>query len=232
MWDMTYMNSEVSDVEIWLYNNQIPQSAIEELNTATRNFLLNISLVSYNRENKERTIGSSDGREETATHRLVVHDLRGAWTKPNKDVVFALFDLFMRAQQLKRNLSTEALRMFKVDTSQNPHSVSSPQRHRTSTTSPASTINRGHAASMLQKLIMESENSPNIVYTEDVENELTNDEPKLKGVLACQDDDVIQRQWLIELINSQVMLRGCETSGYAIASAAKTQIWQKVVGLK
>lgn len=84
---MTYMNSEVSNVEIWLHNNQVTGSALDEINNRTvRNFLLNISLVSYNRENKDRTIGSSDGHEETATHRLVVHDLRGAWTKPNKDV--------------------------------------------------------------------------------------------------------------------------------------------------
>jgi hypothetical protein len=45
---------------------------------------------------------------------------------------------------------------------------------------------------------------------------------------ACSDDDLIHNNWLIELINSQVVLRGCETSGYVIASAAKCQIWQKV----
>ena len=230
MWDMTYMNSELSSVEIVLLNNRIPSSADETIDVeSSRSFLLNIKLVSYNRENKEKTLTSSANNPDSPpTHRLIIHDLKGAWTKPNKDVVFALFDLFMRAQQLKRNLSTEALKMFKVEKGHTLHSGTSPIRHRTSTTSPASTISKGHAASMLQKLIMESEINPNPVYTEDVESELSNDEPKLKGVIACQDDDVIQRNWLIELINSQVMLRGCETSGYAIASAAKTQIWQKI----
>lgn len=33
---------------------------------------------------------------------------------------------------------------------------------------------------------------------------------------------------LVELVNSQVMLRGCETSGYVIVSAAKAKILQRL----
>lgn len=32
----------------------------------------------------------------------------------------------------------------------------------------------------------------------------------------------------VELVNSQVMLRGCETSGYVIVSAAKAKILQRL----
>lgn len=196
-------------------------------------YLLSFTRVSYNRENKD-LIPALEGNEETPpTHRLVLHDLRGAWTKENKDVTFALFDLFMNAQMLKRNLSTEALKGFKVEESPPQATSSSPgssksEFARQRLSGSKSSLNKNHAASMLKKLIAESESNPHVVYSEDVESELISDEVKLRGVSGCQDDDVIHKNWLIELINSQVILRGCETKGYVIASAAKCQIWQKI----
>lgn len=56
----------------------------------------------------------------------------------------------------------------------------------------------------------------------------TTREPQLHGIAACQTDDVLHKNWLIELVNSQVMLKGCETAGYMIISAAKTQILQRI----
>lgn len=235
VWSMTYMNSEISDVEIWLRSNKAPSSAEEEVEQKRRSrmYLLSFSRVSYNRENKD-LIPALEGNDDTPpTHRLVLHDLRGAWTKDNKDVCFALFDLFINAQMLKRNLSTEALKGFKMEDTA-PQTMSSPlgsmktdfQRQRRSGSK--SSLNKNHAASMLKKLIAESESNPHVVYSEDVESELISDEVKLRGVSGCQDDDVIHKNWLIELINSQVILRGCETKGYVIASAAKCQIWQKI----
>ena len=32
----------------------------------------------------------------------------------------------------------------------------------------------------------------------------------------------------VELVNSQVLLKGCETQGYVILSAAKSQIFQRI----
>lgn len=88
-------------------------------------------------------------------------------------------------------------------------------------------MNRGHAASMLQKLIEDTENNSNVVYIEEMESEISNEEPKLKGIVACLEEDVIRKNLLIELVNSQVMLRGIETHGYIIVSAANTRILQK-----
>jgi hypothetical protein len=61
--------------------------------------------VSYGREtilpnrgdllNTTEHAGSS---QDTPTHRLVVYDLKGAWTKSNRDVAFALFDTFMKTK--------------------------------------------------------------------------------------------------------------------------------------
>lgn len=229
VWTMAYMNSQVRNIEVWLYNNKPADSAQEENARKNRMYLLSISLVSYNRENKDYRVMEVE-EEIPPTHRLVVHDLKGAWTIVNKEVVFALFDLYMRAQLLKRNLSTEALKGFKVEGSSLGQHGSSPFRvsHLESLSGSKTSLNKNYAASMLKKLIAESENNPNIEYSEDVESELIADEVKLRGVASCQDDDVVHKNWLIELINSQVVLRGCETSGYVIASAAKCQIWQKI----
>lgn len=59
-------------------------------------YFLSVSKVSYGREavlphNNERPV-------DTPTHRLVVHGLKGAWTKKNRDVAFALFDTFVKTK--------------------------------------------------------------------------------------------------------------------------------------
>ena len=43
-------------------------------------------------------------------------------------------------------------------------------------------------------------------------------------MMACTKDDVLFRNWLIRFINSQMLLKGCETLGHLILSAAKTEI--------
>ncbi|RWS17806.1 hypothetical protein B4U79_01668 [Dinothrombium tinctorium] len=234
VWELSYMNSQVHEVEMWLYNHQKKETETLDEDDKNRMYFLSLNRVSYNREGSHRS-NSSAGTENTEDndvpiHRLVLHGLKGAWTKDNKHVVMSLFDMYMKVEQLKRNLSTDALKQFKVD-NQDPYTSGvSPVKpfYQKQKSSPASTMNKGNAASMLQKLIAESEANPNVVYTEDIESEICSDEPKLKGIAACSDDDVIQKNWLIELINSQVMLRGSETSGYVIASSAKTQIWQNI----
>jgi len=56
-------------------------------------YFLSVAKVSYGRET---TLGQQ-GRG-SPHHRLVVYDLKGAWTKSNRDVAFALFDSFMKSQ--------------------------------------------------------------------------------------------------------------------------------------
>src|SRR5699024_5855558 len=90
-----------------------------------------------------------------------------------------------------------------------------------------SQLSKGNAANMLQKLIKEVESENNVADTEQIENVVT-DRPLLYGIEACQTNDILLNNWLIELINSQVVLRGCETDGYVIVSAAKTQVTQRI----
>ena len=255
IWEIIYMNSEVCNVEIWLHRNVAKSSLIgrsefvglfdgdkttdsssgsgSEDNLqkqADKFYLLSFTRMCYHRESINTTITSeSIENEDNPIHSLVIHDLKGAWTKENRDVAVALFDLFIKTEQLRRNLSTDALKGFKFE-DQLPQNGPSPNKskfHQPNTSSPASTMNRGHAASMLQKLIEDTENNSNVVYIEEMESEISNEEPKLKGIVACFEEDVIRKNLLIELVNSQVMLRGIETHGYIIVSAANTRILQK-----
>ncbi|KAG8224148.1 hypothetical protein J437_LFUL005482 [Ladona fulva] len=209
---------------------------------------------------------------DTPIHRLVVYDLKGAWTKSNRDVAFALFDTFVKTKQMKKNLSTEALKGFRGETSTplksrtrpkdpqvtSPNAVLQPQAANTASPSPMTKLQSGHAATMLQQLIAEAENK-SLVFSDDLSSTTADDEAapvassssssststtstaaassaatrsreyhSLQGLAACQEDDVLHKNWLIELVNSQVLLKGCETKGYVILSAAKAQILQRI----
>lgn len=59
------------------------------------------------------------------------------------------------------------------------------------------------------------------VYSEESHGGVSS-ESHLYGVEACQMDDVVYLNCLIELVNSQVVLCGTETPGYVIVSASNT----------
>ncbi|KAG7258208.1 hypothetical protein CRUP_001857 [Coryphaenoides rupestris] len=71
-----------------------------------------------------------------------------------------------------------------------------------------------------QKLI--EENDKFVVFSEE---DSGLGEP-LCGIAASQTDDVYNRNWFIELINCQMTLRGTETAGCVLLSAAKAQLLQ------
>lgn len=197
---------------------------------------------------------------DTPMHRLVVHDLKGAWTKTNRDVAFALFDSFMKNQQLKKNLSTEALKGFHRESSSTPHKnrtrpaidgqgTPSSQTSSTPSSVTAAKPQRSEAAGMLQRLIAEAANKP-VAFSDDMSVQTRGQQ--LRGLAACNQDDVLHKNWLskllkmtifysnganmnvfffavlVALVNSQVLLKGIETKGYVILSAAKAEILQRV----
>jgi hypothetical protein len=271
-WQTVYMNSSLANVEVWLYNLGFEDlDEFNEFNTQAnyknRQYFISFSRVSYNKEaqlkqqdsidshhelnipdqidnSQNNDVQSTKSDEQIPNHRLVVHDLKAAWTKDNRDVIVGIFDAFVNSQQLKRNLSTEALKPIRIESTnvtqqpthqQNGIAGNSPpyrhQRHPSTTSliiinqqNQVSSISKNRAVSMLQKLIADSENNPN-VYTEETHSGVAS-ETHLYGVEACQMDDVVDINCLIELVNSQVMLCGTETTGYVIVSAANTEIRQ------
>ncbi|WAR03618.1 K0100-like protein [Mya arenaria] len=166
--------------------------------------------------------------EKTPTHNLQVYDMRGLWNKENRTVLIGLYDSYMKAQSLKRNLSAEALKGFKIEGSGSASNAKFPQRGsnlhldemEVATPSPSSKMQAGHAHSMLMKLVAESD-SKSVAFTEEPSS--TNMD-QLQGVAACQGDDIVQKNWLIELHNSQIFVKGCETQGFLIVSAAKAKV--------
>lgn len=222
-------------------NNEL----MEEFELASDNPVANETQSNSNisaNNNNNNTSTSANTEDHVPNHKLVINDLKAAWTKENRDVVISIYDSFCNSQQLKRNLSTEALKPIRIDpTSQpghhsHPISASSPpyrhQRHPSTaslisfnlTPTPVSSVSKNRAVSMLQKLIADSENNP-IVYSEDTHSGVPT-ETRLYGVEACQMDDVVDVNCLVELVNSQVVLCGAETSGYVIVSAANTEVRQ------
>lgn len=234
-WSILYMNCELNDAEIWLRsvennsgdkNDSSSESISNMSRDICRDYFLSVAKVSYGREAMGVSIDERR-QKETPTHKLVVYDLKGAWTKNNRDIAFGLFDSFWKSQKLKSNLSTEALKGIIKDGNKIPLDSS------TTSLSGKNTLPRNkpqqkasYSISMLQKLVSESDHKF-FVFSDDLSNEQTT-EQQLKGLKACQDNDVVHHNWFISLVNSQVLLKGCETSGYVILSAAKAEILQRV----
>ena len=115
-WSVIYMNCELSDAEIWLKSALQEEKESASLRQPVEKcYCLSVFTVSYGRDAFVTGVSG-----DTPTHRLVVHDLKGAWTKTNRDVAFALFDSFIKAQQLKKNLSTAALKGFHRESNVTP----------------------------------------------------------------------------------------------------------------
>ena len=138
----------------------------------------------------------------------MVYDLKGAWTKNNRDVAFGLFDSFMKSQKLKDNLGTEALKGFRKNSSSKSNKGDSPSNTPTSSASQLLSKNKklqqqaSHSMSMLQKLITEADHKF-VVFSDDLSSQTK--EQQLKGLQACQDNDVLHYNWFISLVNSQVI---------------------------
>ncbi|XP_076622390.1 bridge-like lipid transfer protein family member hobbit isoform X1 [Colletes latitarsis] len=226
-WSVVYMNCELSDAEIWLKSAlQEDEESASLRQPVEKCYCLSVARVSYGRE--AMVTGVSGG--DTPTHRLVVHDLKGAWTKTNRDVAFALFDSFIKTQQLKKNLSTAALKGFHRENSVTAHknrtrAVESQNAAAQISSSSATKPQQGEAVGMLQRLIAEAANKP-VAFSDDLSVQTRGQQ--LRGLAACHQDDVLHKNWLIALVNSQVLLKGIETRGYVILSAAKAEILQRI----
>ncbi|XP_070204899.1 protein hobbit-like isoform X2 [Littorina saxatilis] len=198
-----------------------------------KSFFLSVSKISYHRaEHRNPKLGEEvdpEQSQKTPTHSVAIHEMRGAWNERNRAVVLGLYDSYMKAKALRRNLSSEALKGFRVDNSQTyamrnrSFSLNSPplEKHADPMSpSPLSKLQMGHAHSMLLKLVSESD-SKSVAFTEEPSN---SNMELLHGVKACRPTNILSTNWLIELHNSQVVMKGCETPGFLIISAARARV--------
>ncbi|XP_022101959.1 protein KIAA0100-like isoform X3 [Acanthaster planci] len=246
-WSIAEMNAEIGESHAYLYTSQTDEQARVHLvlnSMAEKHHVASVSRVMYCRQ-QSRTTNLEDlsctpsddedimeeERDNTANeerdfiHKLVVHELRVSWTRFNRDAVLGLYDTYNKSQMLKNNLSTEALKGVKVEstaTTRLQQNVATPTPNplaSANTPSPMSKLQTGHGATMLHQLLSET-NTKFIVFSE----ETSGSSDKLQGVKACTTKDVTMKNWLIELENSQVMLKGCEASGYVIVCASSAQV--------
>ncbi len=59
-------------------------------------------------------------QDEEPRHKVQIYDLKGSWTPNNRNTAFSLYDGYVKAQTVKKNLAADALKAFKVDSSQTP----------------------------------------------------------------------------------------------------------------
>ncbi|XP_063002776.1 bridge-like lipid transfer protein family member 2 [Elgaria multicarinata webbii] len=231
-WSITQMVSDLSLVTVHLMASPCDENADHRLDPLVKKtHLLSLSSLAYQRHSvrtAEEELPVRDSDDVFHTHQLHLVDLRASWTTTNRDIAFGLYDGYKKAAVLKRNLSTEALKGLKIDpqlpakklkrgplpSHQPPLRVTLPASSSRTERSPSG------GAYMLQKLIEETDKF--VVFTE----EESGVSEQLCGIAACQTDDIFNRNCLIELVNCQMVLRGAETEGCVIVSAAKAQLLQ------
>ncbi|XP_053131385.1 bridge-like lipid transfer protein family member 2 isoform X2 [Hemicordylus capensis] len=232
-WSVTQMLSDLSQVTVHLMASTCDESADHRLDSLVKKtHLLSLSSLAYQRHSArtaEEELVARDADDVFHTHQLHLVDLRASWTTINRDIAFGLYDSYKKAAVLKRNLSTEALKGLKIDTQLPAKKLkrgpaTSPQPPLRPISMPASSGRTERSPSggayMLQKLIEETDKF--VVFTE----EESGVSEQLCGIAACQTDDIYNHNCLIELVNCQMVLRGAETEGCVIVSAAKAQLLQ------
>nr|XP_057936208.1 bridge-like lipid transfer protein family member 2 isoform X2 [Doryrhamphus excisus] len=229
-WNVTQMVSELSQVTVHLMASTWDETADHQINAQVKKtHLLSLSSLSYQRQSNhvEEEVNLKD--ETTYAHKLRLVDLRASWNTTNRNIAFGLYDGYKKASVLKRNLSTEALKGLRIDTQLQAKRLKRSPSNFSPTTAPTTpvvpTLSRAEKSphegtSMLQKLIEETDKF--VVFSE--EDSGVSDQ--LCGIAACQTDDVYNRNWFIELVNCQMMLRGTETAGCVLVSASMAQLHQ------
>ncbi|XP_041850668.1 protein KIAA0100-like isoform X2 [Melanotaenia boesemani] len=231
-WNVTQMVSELSHVTVHLMASTWDETADHQMNAQVKKtHLLSLSSLSYQRQSNrmEEEVNPKDETNAPYTHKLRLVDLRASWTTTNRNIAFGLYDGYKKASVLKRNLSTEALKGLKIDTQLQTKKLKRSPSNYSPMTAPTTPVvptlsraekSQNEGTSMLQKLIEETDKF--VVFSE--EDSGVSDQ--LCGIAACQTDDVYNRNWFIELVNCQMMLRGTETAGCVLVSAAKAQLLQ------
>ncbi|KAJ8385068.1 hypothetical protein AAFF_G00195980 [Aldrovandia affinis] len=231
-WNVTQMVSELLLVTVHLMASTWDETADHQSNAQVKKtHLLSLSSLSYQRQSnhmEEEVIPKEEGNA-SYTHKLCLVDLRASWTTANRNIAFGLYDGYKKAAVLKRNLSTEALKGLRIDTQLQAKKLKRSLSSYSPSSAPSVPVvlstsraekNQHEGTSMLQKLIEETDKF--VVFSE--EDSGVSDQ--LCGIAACQTDDVYNRNWFIELVNCQMMLRGTETAGCVLVSAAKAQLLQ------
>ncbi|XP_065055102.1 bridge-like lipid transfer protein family member 2 isoform X3 [Rhopilema esculentum] len=175
-------------------------------------FLFSVKRVEYNRQSPGSDMSSF-------THKVELNDFKGAWTAFNRKITFELFEAYENVQMLKRVLSSDAMKPSKDAKSQDFR-----RQHANSFIDLSAANHKGmveHDNRLLQQLVSEQE-SKFLAQVEEGENEA---EGQAK---SAEEDDIIQLNLHIELVNSQVMMKGSESKGALLITAANADIMKRL----
>ncbi len=125
-WSISYFTSELNDATVWLCSSSSkPEEEVSLRSPVSRNYFLSLEKMTYNRDepqpSQESELDQTVNQVDTPLHKVQIHNMKGSWTTSSRNIAFRLFDGYSKAQEMKRNLSSEALKGFKLDsTGQTP----------------------------------------------------------------------------------------------------------------
>ncbi|CAB3993148.1 Hypothetical predicted protein, partial [Paramuricea clavata] len=200
--------------------------------------------------------GTMSDNLEDYTHNLVCHNFRGVWTLTNRKLSFGLVETYTRSQQLKRDLSADALKFAKVDnkTTAVPEASPDVSTRRDSSTRRLSTSQtklddlftktiggkmeggddadvpgsrpRSTTSDVLLDKLVSESADSSKFYVQTEEG--TTDETQSGGYALCNSEDVHEQRWHFEFVNSQVMLKGIENSGCLLVTAGNAEVLNRL----
>ncbi|KFD55103.1 hypothetical protein M513_04021 [Trichuris suis] len=204
----TFLNARMSHVDCYLLGN-CPDHCVDE----RKSFFLGIDRLTYCRD-----LIDFNGVPVTV-HHVVVRNVKAIWTAFNRDIALHIYDNIEKGKIIRRNLSTDALKLV-ID---NESDKTVQQKKKDVVPKPFCQSEDG-SMKLLQKLIDEA-NTKSVAYCEEDSDRKRHD---LTGIQLCQEDDVLFSKWQIELISMQVALKGCDTTGYILCTAAHGRIVNKI----
>ncbi|XP_020627121.1 protein KIAA0100-like isoform X2 [Orbicella faveolata] len=233
-WSAAKLRSELLDVTCHLYGleevdgkesgDEYAEVSSIDLDP-TKYYLLAAARLEYTRQDipeKQETLVDGPLPElQNYNHRLVCHDLKGAWTLTNHRIAFGLFEAYTNAQVLKKNLSSDALKFTIVDKKEK-------QVGEKGSLNSAFKAQSVSVTNMLEKLVMEKE-LKFVAFAEEGTGEHEQiTETQLHGVALSTVNDVVEDKWHIALVNSQIVLKGIESEGCVLVAAGSTRILNRL----
>ena len=128
-WSVSFINGELTTSDLWIQTalereaSSPPSSPTGEQGgrdtlgsrgelprNTEKSFFFCVEKVVYMRMGHGQHF--LEGEAEKPVHQLVIHGARVAWTQSNRDMWFALYESWRRAQILRKNVSSDALKSF------------------------------------------------------------------------------------------------------------------------
>lgn len=233
-WSAAKLRSEVLNVTCHLYgleevDGKESSDEYAEVSSIdlepTKYYLLAASRLEYSRQEtskkQESCIDGPPPELQNYSHRVVCHDLKGAWTLTNRRIAFGLFEAYTNAQVLKKNLSADALKFIIVEKKDK-------QDEYIGSLDASAKARSVSATNMLEKLVMEKE-LKFVAFAEEgtAEHEQVT-EAQLHGVALSTTNDVVEYNWHIALVNSQIVLKGIESEGCVLVAAGNAKILNRL----